>query len=117
MRPGWASCLSNQGGIPQLYRWDTATGELTQLTFDKDGRIVGRISPDGRWVTWLADTKGNEIGHWVLIPSAGGDPIDLSPGLAPYASEQIAFSRHGGRVGFITASDDRLAVRVADHRG
>ena len=49
-----------------------------------------------------------------MIPSDGsGDAIDLSPGLAPYASEQIAFSRHGGRVGFITASDDRLAVRVA----
>ncbi len=105
---------SNASGIPQLYRWDTASGALTQLTFDEGGRIVGRLSPDGRWVTWLADTSGNEIGHWVVIPSDGsGDAIDLSPKLAPYASEQIAFSRHGGRVGFITASDDRLAVRVA----
>ena len=104
---------SNQAGIPQLYRWDTATGALTQLTFDPGGRVIGRLSPDGRWVTWLEDTKGNEIGHWVVIPSAGGAPIDLSPGLAPYASEQIAFSRHGGRIAFITASDDRLAVRVA----
>ncbi len=104
---------SNQGGVSQLYRWDTASGALTQLTFDLGGRIVGRLSPDGRWVTWLADTGGDEIGHWVVIPSAGGDPIDLSPGLAPYASEQIAFSRHGARVGFITASDDRLAVRIA----
>ena len=64
-------------------------------------------------MTWLADTGGNEIGHWVVIRSGGGEPVDLSPGLAPYASEQIAFSRYGGRVGFITASDDRLAVRVA----
>ena len=104
---------SNQGGIPQLYRWDTASGALTQLTFDPGGRVVGRLSPDGRWVTWLEDTKGNEIGHWVVIPSAGGAPIDLSPGLAPYASEQIVFSRRGGRIAFITASDDRLAVRVA----
>ena len=61
---------SNATGIPQLYRWDTASGALTQLTFDPDGRIVGRLSPDGRWVTWLADTKGNEIGHWVVIPSS-----------------------------------------------
>ena len=111
--PGVGLVSSNRSGIPQLYRWDTSTGTLTQLTFDPDGRLVGRLSPDGRWVTWLADTKGNEIGHWVVIPSAGGEPIDLSPGLAPYASEQISFSRHGGRVGFITASDDRLAVRVA----
>ena len=71
---------SNASGIPQLYRWDTASGALTQLTFDEGGRIVGRLSPDGRWVTWLADTSGNEIGHWVVIPSDGsGDAIDLSP--------------------------------------
>ena len=48
---------SNASGIPQLYRWDTASGELTQLTFDPGGRLVGRLSPDGRWVTWLADTE------------------------------------------------------------
>ena len=62
---------SNASGIPQLYRWDTASGALTQLTFDEGGRVVGRLSPDGRWVTWLADTSGNEIGHWVVIPSGG----------------------------------------------
>ena len=32
---------SNASGIPQLYRWDTASGALTQLTFDQGGRIVG----------------------------------------------------------------------------
>ena len=32
---------SNRSGIPQLYRWDTATGTLTQLTFDPDGRHRG----------------------------------------------------------------------------
>jgi dipeptidyl aminopeptidase/acylaminoacyl peptidase len=104
---------SNASGVPQLYRWDPEDGSLSQLTFDPGGRIFGRLSPDGRWVTWLADTGGNEIGHWVVIASDGGEAVDLSPHLAPYASEQIAFSRYGGHVGFITASDDRLAVRVA----
>jgi dipeptidyl aminopeptidase/acylaminoacyl peptidase len=85
---------------------------LTQLTFEPDGRMVGRLSPDGRWVTWLADTGGNEIGHWVLLPAAGGEAVDMTPSLAPYASEEVAFSRVGGRVGCITASDDRLVVRV-----
>ena len=69
--PGVGLVSSNASGVPQLYRWDTATGELTQLTFDPGGRIVGRLSPDGRWVTWLRDTGGNEIGHWVVIPSDG----------------------------------------------
>ena len=36
----------------------------------------------------------------------------MTPDLAPYASEEVAFSRFGGRVACITASDDRLVVRV-----
>ena len=104
---------SNASGAPQLCRWNTATGELTQLTFDKGGRIVGRLTPDGRWVIWLRDTGGNEIGHWVAMPIDGGEPIDLSPQLAPYASDDVAFSRYGGRIAFTTASDDRFVVRVA----
>jgi hypothetical protein len=87
---------SNATGVPQLYRWDTVANALIQLTFEPDGRMLGRLSPDGRWVAWLADTGGNEIGHWVLIPSRGGDPVDMTPNLAPYASEEIAFSRFGG---------------------
>ena len=111
--PGVGLVTSNASGAPQLCRWNTSTGELTQLTFDPSGRIVGRLTPDGRWVLWLRDAGGNEIGHWVAVPSGGGEAIDLSPRLAPYASEDIAFSRYGGRIAFITASDDRLAVRVA----
>ena len=37
---------------------------------------------------------------------AAATMIDLTPQLAPYASEQVAFSRYGGHVGIITASDD-----------
>jgi dipeptidyl aminopeptidase/acylaminoacyl peptidase len=104
---------TNASGEPQLYRWDTATGALTQLTFEPTGRILGQLSPDGRWVTWLADTAGNEIGRWVAIPSSGGEPVEVTPSLAPYASDDFAFSRFGSRIACITASDDRFVVRVA----
>jgi dipeptidyl aminopeptidase/acylaminoacyl peptidase len=103
---------SNATGLPQLYRWDLATGELTKITDEPTGRNLGQLSPDGRWVVFLRDAAGDEIGHWVAIPSGGGPEIDLTPGLARYASEDFAFSRSTGRVAFITASDDRLAVRV-----
>ena len=63
--PGIGLVSTNASGEPQLYRWDTATGELTQLTFEPTGRMVGHLSPDGRWVAWLDDQAGNEIGRWV----------------------------------------------------
>src|SRR4051812_22736713 len=103
---------TNAGGLAQLYRWDTTTNELTQLTHEPTGRLLGRLSPDGRWAAFLRDADGNEIGHWAVVPMAGGDEVDLTPGIAAYASEEIAFSRAGSRVGMITASDDRFAVRV-----
>ena len=103
---------TNATGVAQLHSWDTTTGELTQLTFEPEGRVMARLTPDGRWVAWLRDTGGDEIGHWVVLPIRGGEPVDLSPSLAPYSSEDIAFSRFDRAVAFITASDDRLSVRV-----
>ena len=103
---------TNTTGLAQLYRWDTASGELTRLTNEPTGRLFGQLSPDGRWVVFLRDSAGDEIGHWAAIPTAGGPEVDLTPNLARYASESLAFSRIGGRVAFVTASDDRMAVRV-----
>jgi dipeptidyl aminopeptidase/acylaminoacyl peptidase len=106
--PGVALVTSTRSGVPQLYRWDIDSGALTQLTDAPAGRILGYLTPDARWVAWLDDTAGDEIGHWAVAPVEGGAPVDLTPGLAPYASEAIAFSRRGGCVAMVTAADDRL---------
>ncbi len=111
-RPDVGLVTSNESGLAQLYRWDTQSNTLTQLTFEPGGRIVGKLSPDGRWACYLRDTGGNEIGHWAVLPIDGGDEVDLTPNLAPYASEEFAFSRYGGRVAFATVSDDVFALRV-----
>ena len=103
---------TNVTGVAQLHSWNTATGELTQLTFEPTGLFFGRLSPDGRWVARLKDTGGDEIGHWVAVPVRGGEPIDLSPSLAPYSSYEIVFSRFHRLLSFVTATDDRLVVRV-----
>jgi dienelactone hydrolase len=103
---------TNLSGLAQLHRWDTRTGVLTQLTFEESGRLLGRLSPDGRWATWLQDTSGNEIGHWVALSMDGGEPVDLTPGLAPYASDEVAFARRDGRIAFVTVSDDVFSVRA-----
>ena len=114
--PATGLVTTNASGLAQLSRWNPLTGELTQITHEPTGRLLGKLSPDGRWVVFLRDADGNEIGHWVAIPIEGGDEIDLTPSLAPYASEEFAYSRFDGGVGFITVSDDRFAVRVG-HMG
>src|SRR3954469_25833630 len=110
--PATGLVTTNASGLAQLSRWNPLTGELSQITHEPTGRLLGRLSPDGQWVVFLRDVDGNEIGHWVAIPIKGGDEIDLTPGLAPYSSEELAYSRFDGGVAFITVSDDRFAVRV-----
>ena len=35
------------------------------------------VDPAGRFVYYLQDTDGNELGHWVRVPFAGGPPEDF----------------------------------------
>jgi dienelactone hydrolase len=103
---------SNASGAVQLYTWAPETGQLTQLTHEPLGRIIGELSPDGRWACYLRDNGGNELGHFVALPTDGGAEVDMTPGLAAYAGEVLVFSRHGGIVGFVTVSDDTFVARV-----
>jgi dipeptidyl aminopeptidase/acylaminoacyl peptidase len=111
-RPDVGLVTSNESGLAQLYRWDTRSNALTPLTSEPGGRMMAKLSPDGRWACYLRDEGGNEIGHWVVLPMDGGEEVDLTPNLAPYASEEFAFSRYGERVAFATASDDVFAIRA-----
>jgi dienelactone hydrolase/Tol biopolymer transport system component len=113
-RPDVGLVTSNESGLAQLHRWDTRSDTLTPLTSEPGGRMMGKLSPDGRWACYLRDEHGNEIGHWVALSMDGGAEVDLTPGLAPYASEEFVFSRLGGRVAFATVSDDQFAIRVGE---
>src|SRR5690349_21414415 len=74
--PARGLAASNRSGVYQLYAWDVPTGELTQLTDMATGKSSGRLSPDGQYVYYLLDAQGNEIGHFVRVPFAGGAPED-----------------------------------------
>jgi dipeptidyl aminopeptidase/acylaminoacyl peptidase len=56
--------MTNTGDSYQLYAWDVPTGQLTQLTNRAEGVPLGVLSPDGRYVYYLDDRQGNEIGHF-----------------------------------------------------
>ncbi|MEO7665271.1 MAG: prolyl oligopeptidase family serine peptidase [Candidatus Limnocylindrales bacterium] len=110
--PGRGLVSASLDGMVQLYSWTPTTGALTQISHEPTGRIVADLSPDGRWACYLRDVAGNELGHFVALPTDGGPEVDLSPGLADYAGETLVFSRDGRRVAFVTVSDDTFVARV-----
>lgn len=98
--------VSNKSGVYQLYAWDVPTGELTPLTDQPEGKLFGMLSPDGRYVYYLDDQQGNEIGHYVRVPFGGGEPQDITPDMPLYASFGLAMSQTGNLTGFTLANPD-----------
>ena len=85
MAPERGLAVTNRSGVYQLYAWDVMSGELRQLTDRATPPLWGLLAPHGRFVTYLDDQAGNEIGHLVRIPYAGGEQVDLTPEMEPYA--------------------------------
>lgn len=106
--------VSNRSGVYQLYAWDVPAGGLTQLTDLPTGKALGRLSPDGQYVYYLQDEQGNEIGHYVRIPFAGGPAEDLTPDLPPYSSWDLTSARGGTGLAFILADPAGFQVYALD---
>jgi dipeptidyl aminopeptidase/acylaminoacyl peptidase len=105
---------SNRSGVYQLYAWDVPTGDLRQVTDRPDGQLFGVISPDGRYVYYLDDQQGNEIGHYVRAPFEGGEPEDVTPDMPPYSSFHLSFSMSGNLLGFMVAGEDGFTLYGID---
>jgi dienelactone hydrolase len=97
---------SNTSGVYQLYAWDVLSGKLHQLTNRPEGQLFGALAPDGRFVYYLNDELGNEIGHFVRLPYSGGDLEDITPDLPPYSPAGIGFSQAGNLIGLIVANTE-----------
>jgi dipeptidyl aminopeptidase/acylaminoacyl peptidase len=91
--------VTNPSGICQLYAWDVPNGTLVQRTDRPEGQVSGTLSPDGRYIYYLDDRQGNEIGHFVRVPFAGGVPEDVTPDLPPYSTPGLFCSRKGTMLG------------------
>ena len=59
--------VSNASGKYQLYAWDVASNALQQVTDRPTGILDGTLSGDGRYIYYLDDQEGNEIGHYVRM--------------------------------------------------
>ena len=113
--------ITNPESLYQVYAWDVTTGELSRRTDRPEGLVVAGISPDGRFIYFLDDQLGNEIGHFVRIPFEGGEPEDLTPDLPPYnpgctfiTPIGLAISRSGNRMAFTAGTEDGFRVYVLD---
>jgi len=113
--------VTNRDGLYQVYAWDTRTGSLEKRTSRPEGLVSADISPDGRFIYYLDDQTGNEIGHFVRIPYDGGKPEDLTPDLPPYnpgfsfiSPIGLALSRVGNRAAFTAGTEDGFRVYVLD---
>ena len=85
---------------------------MKQLTHTPGGHNSFLIlSPDGRWVYFLKDSHGNEIGHYVRMPYEGGEPQDITPGMPPYSSFLSVFQPVRQHIlGFTTAGPEGFSM-------
>ena len=107
LAPECGIVTSTHSGVAQVYAWDVPTGALRPLTDNPAGVTFGLLSPDGRFFYYMDDAKGNEQGHYVRVPYAGGPPEDLTPDLPPYGASTtpfpqpaVAFSPSGNALTF-----------------
>jgi dipeptidyl aminopeptidase/acylaminoacyl peptidase len=103
---------SNKAGLYQLYSWDRTTGDLRQLTHVAEGIARGYMSPDGRYVYFFVDAKGNEIGHWIRVPFEGGEPQKATPGVDDYNRVFISFSQNSQAMGITTTSAEGFTIFI-----
>ena len=101
---------NNRTGVFQLYAWDVPTGNLRQITRRPEGQVNYLLSPDGRYVYYLNDEKGDEIGHFARFPyksTLEDGPIeDMTPDLPLYSPAGVALSRSGNTFGVIAGGGD-----------
>src|SRR5438067_12898293 len=84
LAPTRGLAVSNRSVVYQLYAWNVPTGEMRPLTHRPEGVVRGTISPDGTYVYYHDDQKGNEVGHTVRVPLVVGTAEDTTPDLARY---------------------------------
>ena len=120
-RPAWARdapdrCLytSNASGTTEVYVWDRATDLHRRVTDRPSGTYAATLTPDGAAVWWFADTDGDEFGHWVTEPFAGGAPEPALPDVEDGYPAGLDVGRAVVAAGTSTDAGTRIWVRRGD---
>ncbi|MBA3907233.1 MAG: S9 family peptidase, partial [Pseudonocardiales bacterium] len=120
-RPGWARdapdrslYTSNASGTTEVYVWDRATDLHRQVTHRPSGTYAATLTPNGEAVWWFADSDGDEFGHWVSEPFAGGAPAPALPGVEDGYPAGLDIGRSVVAAGTSTDEGTRIWVRRGD---
>jgi dipeptidyl aminopeptidase/acylaminoacyl peptidase len=85
---------SDISGRFNLWKVSCSGGWPIQLTQSDDLQSNAVWSPDGKWIVYQQDRAGNELYDLYAIPSAGGEPINLTN--TPDIREQDPHWSHDG---------------------
>jgi len=110
-------------GFSHLYRIDTNGRDLRQLTHGETNEISSTISPDSKWVYYIAKVRDRERPKAYLRKTSidGGETVnlkemesDLTPELSP-DGKSIA-SLIGGKLKIFSSSDGTLLKSLEAHK-
>ncbi|MYS79470.1 S9 family peptidase [Embleya scabrispora] len=111
--PAKSVFVSNASGTFEVYAWDRVSGAQRQVTDRPNGTSATRISPDGHWIWWFADTDGDELGVWMRQPFDGGPDEVAVPGLEPSYPGGLGLANDGTVVVGRMTDDEGSTIHVA----
>ncbi|MEA2580168.1 MAG: hypothetical protein QOE83_1060 [Actinomycetota bacterium] len=112
--PGHLAVVSTEDGSTQAWSWDLGTGERRRVSTAGVGAEEVHMLPDGSGVLWWLDLLGDEHGHWMVTPFAGGTAVPLFPELPDAWMMGISFAGDAVGVGFATDEDYVVYTRHGD---
>ena len=104
-------------GVFQLHAWDTETGTLQSRTNLPTGIRHGYLSPNGDWIYYHHDNRGDEIGYLYRVPWVGGPPENVTPEMSGYAMFTCAESRDGKLLSLTHADKEGFHIQVRELGG
>ncbi|MGY8903245.1 MAG: Tol-Pal system beta propeller repeat protein TolB [Burkholderiales bacterium] len=118
--------VSDRGGGPQIYRMAAsgeAGGGAERITFTGSYNISPTISPDGRWLAYIARQSGMFKLTVMELGTANANPItetsaDEKPGFSPN-SRLIVYATvlQGRQALMVTTLDGKVKTRLAGQAG
>ena len=115
--------LSDRGGSPQIYRIGASGGNPERVTFNSNYSISPTISPDGKWMAYIARVGGAFRLHVMDLSSGTANAVtdtsaDESPSFAPNSKLIMYATVSGGREALMTTTlDGRIKARLAGPAG
>ncbi|HET9417482.1 MAG TPA: hypothetical protein VFP30_08085, partial [Candidatus Limnocylindria bacterium] len=108
--PARGVIITDRDGADEAYAWSVGSGSLRRLTAASTAVLEAAIDPDGSSIVYLHDETGSELGHLRRTPFDGGDGVDLTPDLAPYAAQFIDVT--DGLIAAVAAETERQHLLV-----